>query len=347
MKKRILLLYNEIACPALYIKCWIAMTLGVVVLLLSCGLLPKQQAQKILQDGINDESVIIRVNAAKGLKKIGDVQGTKMLYEILRGEDKNGVVAALAALHDLGETSYSPVIIKLAENSDPLVRAEAYRLISIMEDPKCKDILIKGTQDRVAKIRRFSYLGLEKFKEKQLIRSGLHDIDVLVKIAAAKVLGRLGEKDMENFVRRQMETVNLEIWKHGIIALAEMGDTSAIDFIKESLSDAPWELRLAAAEALLIMNNKEGVEVIKQGLETGGPFVRVKVVQILSMHRISEAQELLEKATQDEYINVSIVAIETLAKYRQKASRKLFQELMNAPNPLVKIAAAAAYLQVE
>ncbi|MGB3479939.1 MAG: HEAT repeat domain-containing protein [bacterium] len=347
MRKRILLLYNEIACPALCIKYWIAMTAGVVVLCLSCGLLPKQQAQKILQNGINDESVIIRVNAAKGLKKIRDVQGTKMLYETLRGDDKNGIVAVLAALYDLGETSYSPVIIKLAENSDPLVRAEAYRLISIMEDTECRDILIKGTQDRVAKIRRFSYLGLEKFKEKQLIRSGLHDIDVLVKIAAAKVLGRLGEKDMENFVRRQMEKVNLEIWKHGIIALAEMGDTSAIDFIKESLSDAPWELRLAAAEALLIMNNKQGVDVIKQGLETGGPFVRVKVVQILSKHRISEAQELLEKATQDEYINVSVVAIEALAEYRQKASRKLFQELMKAPNPLVKIAAAAAYLQVE
>lgn len=318
-----------------------------LILLLSCGLLPKQQAQKILQDGINDESVIIRVNAAKGLKKIGDVQGTKMLYETLRGEDKNGVVAALTALYALRESRYAPVILELSRKQDPLTRAEAYRLISIMEDPRCKDILIKGTQDRVAKIRRFSYLGLEKFKEKQLIRSGLHDIDVLVKIAAAKVLGRLGEKDMENFVRRQMERVNLEIWKHGIIALAEMGDTSAVDFIKESLSDAPWELRLAAAEALLIMNNKEGVEVIKQGLETGGPFVRVKVVQILSRHRISEGQELLEKATQDEYINVSIVAIETLAKYRQKASRKLFQELMNAPNPLVKIAAAAAYLQVE
>ena len=347
MKKRILLLYNEIASPALYLKCWVAMTLWVVVLFLSCGLLPKQQAQKILQDGINDESVIIRVNAAKGLKKIRDVQGTKKLYEILRGDDKNGIVAVLAALYDLGETSYSPVIIKLAENSDPLVRAEAYRLISIMEDTECRDILIKGTQDKVAKIRRFSYLGLEKFKEKQLIRSGLYDIDVLVKIAAAKVLGRLGEKDMENFVRRQMEKVNLEVWKYGIIALAEMGDTSAIDFIKESLSDAPWELRLAAAEALLIMNNKQGVEVIKQGLEAGGPFVRVQVVQILSKHRINEGQELLEKATQDEYINVSIVAIEALAEYRQKTSRKLFQELMNAPNPLVKIAAAAAYLQVE
>jgi HEAT repeat protein len=347
MRKPVLSSHIEIISPAFYIKCWVAMALGVVLLFLSCGLPPKQQAQKILQDGINDESVIIRVNAAKGLKKIGDVQGTKILYEILRGEDKNGVVAVLAALYDLKESRYAPVILELSGKQDALTRAEAYRLISIMEDPKCKDILIKGTQDKIAKIRRFSYLGLEKFNAKQVIRDGLHDVDILVKIAAAKALGRLGEKDMENFVRRQMETVNLEIWKHGIIALAEMGDTSAIDFIKESLDDAPWELRLAAAEALLIFNSKEGVGVIREGLETGGPFVRVKVVQILSKYRIGEGQELLEKATQDEYINVSVVAIEALAKYRQKTSRGLFIELMNAPNPLVKIAAAAAFLQVE
>jgi HEAT repeat protein len=41
------------------------------------------------------------------------------------------------------------------------------------------------------------------------------------------------------------------------------------------------------------------------------------------------------------------VAIEALAKYKQKESQEIFAELMKAPNPLVKIAAAAAFLQVE
>ena len=318
-----------------------------ILLLLTCGLPPKQQAQKILLDGIGDESVVIRVNAAKGLKQIGDAQGIKVLYEVLRGDDKNGIVAALAALYDIRETSYGPVIIDLTDHRDPLVRAEAYRLVSIMEDTQCRDILIKGIQDKVAKIRKFSYLGLEKFKEETIIRHGLQDVDVLVKISAATALSRLGEKDLENFVRKQLQIFNLAIWKQGLKALAEMGDTSAIGFIKESLVDAPWELRLAAAEALLILDNKEGVPVLKEALETGDPFVRVNVVQILNRYQIKEGQELLAIAVKDEYINVSVVAIEALAKYRQKESLKIFIEHMKAPNPLVKIAAAAAYLQVE
>jgi HEAT repeat protein len=318
-----------------------------MLLFLSCGLPPKQQAQKILLDGINDESVVIRVNAAKGMKQAGDVQGIKVLYEALRSDDKNGIVASLAALYDLKETSYAPIIVELTDHKDPLVRAEAYRLVSIMDDKRCRDILVKGMHDKVAKIRKFSYYGLEKFGEKELIKNGLRDVDVLVKMTAATSLSHLGEPDLENFVRRQLQIFNLEIWKQGLKALAEMGDTSAIEFIKESLYDAPWGLRLAAAEALLILNNKEGVPVLKEALETGDPFVRVNVVQILNKYQISEGPDLLTVATKDEYINVSVVAIEALAKYRQKESQKNFMELMKAPNPLVKIAAAAAFLQVE
>ena len=347
MKKLVVSSLIEIVAPALFTEFWIAMTTGIVILFLSCGLPPKQQAQKILHDGISDESIVIRVNAAKGLKQTGDVQGIKILYEVLRGDDKNGIVAALAALYDLKETSYAPVIVDLTDHKDPLVRAEAYRLVSIMEDTQCRGILVKGVQDNVAKIRRFSYIGLEKFGEKNVIKHGLRDVDVLVKIAAAKSLHGLGEPDLENFVRNQLKIFNLEIWKQGLKALAEMGDTSAIEFIKESLIDAPWELRLAAAEALLILNNKDGVPVLKEALETGDPFVRVNTVQILNKYNISEGKELLILAAEDEYINVSVVAIEALAKYRQKDTRGIFIQHMKAPNPLVKIAAAAAYLQVE
>jgi HEAT repeat protein len=56
---------------------------------------------------------------------------------------------------------------------------------------------------------------------------------------------------------------------------------------------------------------------------------------------------LLKEAVKDEYINVSIVAIEALAKYKAKEHQTLFAEMMDAPNPLVKIAAATAYLQSE
>ncbi len=317
------------------------------MLVLACGMSPKQKAIEILQQGINDESIIVRVNAAKGLRQMGEEQGVEILYEIIRSEDEKGSAAALSALYDLGKNTYHPVIVNLAGHSDPLLRNKAYELISLMDDTRCREVLVNGTDDKIAKIRRVSYVGLEKFEEKDVITNGLRDIDPLVRIAAAKALGRLGEDGMENFIRNELKITDSEIRKHGVIALAEIGDTSAIPVIKEYLYTEPWKVRLAAVEALLILGNQDGVDALKDGLHADDPFAREGSVHILKKFRLPEGSQLLQEAIRDEYTNVSVAAIEALAQYRIREYQTLFAEKMDVSNPLVKIAAATAYLQIE
>ncbi|MBN2619804.1 HEAT repeat domain-containing protein [candidate division WOR-3 bacterium] len=316
-----------------------------ILFILTCGVPPLQEAHLILQNGIKDESLIIRINAAKGYAFIGETQGIQMLYEALKGEDKNGIVAALSALYDLKETRYSPIFGQLAVHTDPLIRAEAYNVIAHINAPECYLLLKQGIQDKVAKIRKYSYSGLAKFNDPKTILSGLHDNDALVKIAAAQAMGTLGEDQASNVIRGVMQTVNAEIWHDGILALAEIGDTSAIPFIKEQLGDTPWETRLAAAEALIMLGQGGVINVLKEGAASNNPFVRVGTIVVIKEHGFVEAKALLETAVHDDYINVSILAIEALAKYWPKEHALLFVEMMKAPNPLVKIAAASAYIR--
>jgi len=316
-----------------------------ILLFLACGVPPMEKAHLILRNGVNDESAIIRINAAKGYALIKESEGVKILYEELKKDDKNGIVAALSALYDLGETRFSPVIGHLAVHSDPLIRAEAYVVLSRMNAPECHDILIKGINDKVAKIRKYSYIGLEHFENAKALRNGLQDSDPLVKIAAARALGKLGDERASNVIRGIMQTINTEIWQDGILALADIDDTSAISFIREQLVDTPWEIRLAAAEALIEMGQSNVIEVLKQAGLSSNPFVRVAVVAILKRHKISEAKGILLTAAEDDYINVSIVAIEALSLHWPKENTELYIEMLDAPNPLVKIAAATAYLR--
>jgi len=299
---------------------------------------------RILQQGIQDESVIVRVYAAKGLRQTGDAHGTTVLNEILEGNNADGIAAALVALYDLEDQTFSPIVAKLTEHSVPLIRVEAHRLIGIKDDEKAREILIKGTENRIAKIRRISYLGLAKFQKRGLIHKGLQDIDPAVRITAASVLARLGEKRMGNFIKNELKAAKPQVWNYGIVALAETADTSAISFAQELLHDAPWEFRIAAAEALLTLNNYDGVDVLKQGLRSDDPFLRIRVVEIFKKYQVPNVFESLKEATRDEYINVSIGAIEALTRYHGKRSRKLFAELMDEPHSLVKITAATAYL---
>jgi len=323
------------------------LTLNFLILFLCCGTAPHEKALKILNAGIKDSSVVIQVNAAKGLQEIGDSRGIELLYKILRGDDTDGIVAALGALYELREERLSPLVVNLIKNSDPLVRTEAYRVIAELSQPEVKKILIDGTKDRIVRIRRIAYRGLAQFKDKTVLQPGLRDPDPIVRIESARSLGLCGEKGMENFIRNELKLKNPEVWAQGVLALAELRDTSALDFIKKLLVETPWDLKITACEALLILNDRSGIDILKQGLESEDPFVRIKTVGVLKRFLISELFEPLKEATKDEYINVSITAIEALARYRQKECKNLFAKLMDAPNPLVKIAAATAYLREE
>jgi HEAT repeat protein len=318
------------------------------LLFVSCGSPPKDRARSILSEGIKDESGIIRVNAAKGLAEIGDQRGYEVLYAILKDKDSDAVVAALGALLELGEEECSPVIVQLCRDKDPLIRAEAYRLIGQIQDTACRQLLIDGTRDRISKVRRISYAGLAAYMNEEIIYRGLKDVDPLVRIASAKALAMMGEKQAVNIIKRELDprNPNVEIWAQACLALAEVADTASRGFIASLLVDTPWDLKVAAAEALIIMRDGSGLDVLEKGLKSPDPFVRVKCVEVLKKYPQSNFYAVLAKAAEDDYINVSVGAIEALKKLGKKESLKLFEKLMSAPNPLVKLAAATAYLKV-
>jgi HEAT repeat protein len=318
-----------------------------LIFLISCALPPHQKAVDILLKGIADESVIIQVSAAKGLVLIGDDRGIQVFHQTLESEDQDAVVASLSALSDVQEQTVLPIVLTLAESRDALIRTEAYQYIARIDSEICRKILIEGITDSVARIRAISYRGLEKFKEKEAMYMGLRDVNPLVRIAAARALENLGERGMEDFIMEQVQTINSEVFRVGVIAVAEIGDTSLIPILRRCLEDMPWEFKIAAAEALLILNDNSGVSILKEGLKSHDPFIRIATLDIFERHDIPDALSVLKDAVHDEYVNVSVGAIDVLATYHAQECKKIFEEMMDAPNPLVKIAAAAAYVRSE
>lgn len=315
--------------------------------IISCGVNPREKALAILNEGLKDKSEVIRINAAKALIETGNRDGYEILYRMLQDEDSDAIVAALGALYILKERTYSPVIAKLSSHSEPLVRTEAFHLIALSSDTNYKTILVNGANDRIARVRRYAYQGLVHFRDTRLLMNGLKDNDPLVRISAAKSLGILGNEQAKDFIKKEMDpkNPNPEIWAYAVISLGELCDTSAIPYIKDLLTDTPWDLRVAAAEALLILKDNSGVDILKSGIQSPDPFIRVKVVEVMGHFPLPDFYELLRQATKDEYINVSISAINAVAKYQKKENLKLFEQLLFAPNPLVRIAAASAYLR--
>ena len=185
-----------------------------MIVIVSCGVAPRDKALSILKEGIKDKSDIIRINAAKALIETGDKEGYEVLYKILQDGDNDAIVAALGALYTLKEQTYSPVLAKLSKNSEPLVRTEAVHLITLSSDTGYKSILTEGINDRIARVRRYSYQGLANLNDARPIMNGLKDDDPLVRISAAKSLGMLGNDQAKNFIKKEM-IPRIQILKSG------------------------------------------------------------------------------------------------------------------------------------
>ena len=325
-------------------KKWIFVALMCTI---TCGVTAEQRAADILHQSLDNASPQIRILAAKGLAQTGDTTAFEVLRNMVLDDDVDVCAATLTALRDLPDITYVPVYAQRTEHENPVVRTAAYRLIAAIDDDECQEILVTGTQDDVAKIRRICYRGLEKFKDTETIMQGLRDIDPLTRIAAAQVLGMLGEEGMADFIKNELSTESTDIMQHGLIALATMGDESALSMIRESAGSAVWDVRLAALEALFIMDKSDDMNVLTQAIESDDPFVRARAAYIMKKFPLPEKVHLLEKAARDEYVNVSLAALEALAQYRMKKHKRLFAGLMNVGNATVRIAAATAYMQVE
>jgi len=325
-------------------KKWILVALIVIV---TCGVTAEQKAADILLQSLDSASPQSRILAAKGLAQTGDTTALDVLRRMAQVDDVDACAATLTALLELSDITYMPVYAQRTEHDHPLVRTAAYRLIAEIDDDECREILVTGTQDDIARIRRICYRGLEKFKDTQTIMHGLRDIDPLTRITAAQVLGMLGEEGMADFIKNELSTESADIMQHGLIALATMGDESALPMMRESACSAVWDVRLAALEALFIMGKSDDMNLLEQAIESDDPFVRARAAIIMKKFPLPEKVHLLEKAARDEYVNVSVAALEARARYRMKKHQRLFAELMNVGNATVRIAAATAYMQVE
>jgi HEAT repeat protein len=325
-------------------KTWI---LVAVIATITCGSNADQKAATILQESLMNASPQIRILAAKGLAQTGDMVGLEVLAGMVQEDDVEACAAALSALCVLPDITYESIYAQHTEHEHMIVRTAAYRLIACIDDKQCWKILVRGTQDDVAKIRRICYQGLEKFRDRETVMHGLRDIDPLTRITAAQVLGTLGEEGMIDYVKNEAATESTDITQRSLIALATMGDESALSMIRESVCSKTWDVRLTAVEALFIMNKPDEMNVLEQAFDSEDPFVRARAADILKEFPRPQSVHLLEKAARDEYVNVSVAAIEALSQYHLQKHTRLFSELMDSGSVTVRIAAATAYMQVQ
>ncbi|MBE0434145.1 HEAT repeat domain-containing protein [candidate division WOR-3 bacterium] len=319
----------------------------VPVVLLTCALSPEAKAKRIIENGLEDESKTVRVAAARGLAGIDRERSARILSDMLTDADPAVRAAALAALipHSAQSTELSAALKDLCRDPRPAVRVAAYRNVAAALDTAAKDLLVSGLEDESARVREVAYAALVRFEERDLLRAGLRDRDPLVRIASARALGLLGVAGMSDYMGEEMKRLPPDVLGPAIIMYAELGDTAVLGQLRVLVREAAGELRVDVGEALLILNDRAGVEALENSMESNDPFVRIRATSVLTRHDVPALRARLEAATRDDYVTVAMQAVQALAEHDAENYKNLFAELMEAPKPLLRIAAAAAFLR--
>ncbi len=236
---------------------------------------------------LDDSDARVRYAAAMagGRQKVSNLQVRARLAEMADGQSPNGRVAAVFALHMLGDTTRSQRLVDYTQSADPTVRANAAVALGLTGAPSAADVLAAMLQDpdgnvalnaaeglwrlgdkrglqplMTASISQFTddnvigVLALGGNREPQvwtLLKSKLNDDYPEVALSAARALGRIGSD--AGYMVAATEAAAIEPRRRALAALAfgDIGRLDAQDMLRPLLDDADADVRLAAATAML------------------------------------------------------------------------------------------------
>jgi len=178
------------------------------------------------------------------LCKIGDPKAMPTLVNALG--DPGGKVRRIAT-NGLLKLKEKPdklrdLLVKAAEVDNPRLRANATKVLRLIDEAAALEIALKSIQDKDPKVRQAGIKALGKIGGKQSIETlaeSINDKNQDVALQAAFALAETGAKGIAALKSALVET-ETQAARCAAHALLEIGDNSGIELVIEALNDDEW-----------------------------------------------------------------------------------------------------------
>lgn len=295
--------------------------------------LEKQKDVEGLIRALKNEDYLIRKEAARSLKKVGDERAVESLIEALKYESWEDTYTVLISVREsaadaLGiigdKRALNPLIQSLFEDSDEEVRWKAAAALGKIGDERAVEPLIDALDDKSWGVRKNASNALGDIGDKRAFDSllkALNDKDWHVRKYAAVALGKIRD---ERAIKPLVNALNDEDsdvrWK-SLIALGKIGEPSVEPLLNAFESD-DWQMRGRAAEVLGKIGDKRAVDPLIHALikrdRTHNKYVRGRIIEALGEIGDERAVDPLIKALDDQYIYVRLKAADALDNIKSK-----------------------------
>ncbi|UCC29468.1 MAG: HEAT repeat domain-containing protein [Phycisphaerales bacterium] len=194
-----------------------------------------------------DDHPAVRFAACVAVGRCADPVALGSIRKCVDDQDASVQVAALFALHYLGQTRQTGRIpTYLLNHEDATVRRNAALILGLLEEPSAVKVLARAMRDRDAGVRQH----------------------------ALEAMARFGNREAKQELVFMTNTGIGSEEVFAIGALAETGDPVYVETFRYKLSTATHlETRLAAARGLGRLGSDEGFETALRALRTRKPLI--------------------------------------------------------------------------
>lgn len=193
----------------------------------------------------------VRENAAKALAEIGDPRAVESLMYCLQDQDPEIRWIAAKALANFGSAVVDPLIRNLDSVDRHLAEVSAFAL-GETGDPRAVTPLILTLRRPDWDVRTRVEAALHRIGEPAVgpLVTYLKDNDVGTRCSAAKILGKLGDRNALDALLTCLDDESPDMRRNTIEAIGRLGDPRTLETLSAGLEDPDPGVRESAAAAI-------------------------------------------------------------------------------------------------
>ncbi len=273
------------------------------------------------------------------------------------------------------------VVLEAAATSDqPFVRAHAIEAVADARDQAQYPLVLQGLKDRDPAVQ---FAALMAAGDLQLAPAHEAALDLAgstnrhVRVAAIYALHRLGDTHLSHELEKLSRDYEAGIRADVAVVLGKIGNKTALRILRPMMMDAKPAVRLQVAEAMWRLGDQQGLKSLVGFSVSAFPDDRMVALIGLAMPGDQRVREHIRGALVSEYPELSLVAARAMGmlqsdegygvamagissedpRQRQLAAlafgaigrtdaQRLLEPHLRDPNPDVRVAAAAALLEI-
>jgi HEAT repeat protein len=277
-------------------------------------------AKEMLQTGVASQDPLIRMHAIEGIKDSLGASGAKEILAALRDPEPAVRFAAAMAAGELRLVYAKPTLQKLLnDDQNSHVQVGVIFALHRLGDTRYSSGLEEALKSRQPDVRADAAFALGRLGEKsavKILRPALRESTVETRLQAAEARWRLGDEEGLKYL------VAASISRHpahqmvGILGLAGPRDAAVLEHVRTGLNSDYVEVALVSARALGLLGSDEAYDRVAEA--TRSTDVRQRYLAALALGAIAraDAQDVLEPMLNDAEADVRVAAAAAILELR-------------------------------